>query len=59
MISDPEPVGSEPRLLPGIKDVEQFPTGKELWIVLREPVNLDRLRKQNGQKERQGKVNKL
>ena len=47
MISDPEPVASELRSQPGIKhvDIVQFPTGKELWVVLREPVNLDRLRK--------------
>jgi len=48
MIRDPEPVGSELRSLPGIKDVNvvQFPTKEEPWIVLREPVDLDRLRQE-------------
>ena len=46
MISDPESVASTLRSLPGIKDVDivQFPSGKELWIVLRDPMNLSRLR---------------
>lgn len=37
-------------MLPGIKDVDivQFPSGKELWVVLRNPIDLDRLRKASG-----------
>ena len=47
MISDPESVATALRPLPGVKDVDivQFQLGKELWIVLREPVNLNRLRR--------------
>ena len=47
MIKDPEPIASELRSVPGIKDVDivQFPSGKQLWIVLRDPVNVDKLRK--------------
>jgi hypothetical protein len=47
MISDPEQVASALRPLSGVKDVDvvQFPSGRELWIVLRDPINLDRLRK--------------
>lgn len=47
MISDPEQVASTLRPLSGVKDVDivQFPSGRELWIVLRDPINLDRLRK--------------
>jgi len=46
MIDDPESLASALRSLPGIKDVDivQFPSGKELWIVLRDPMNLSRLR---------------
>jgi hypothetical protein len=45
MISDPEQVASTLRPLSGVKDVDvvQFPSGRELWIVLRDPINLDRL----------------
>jgi hypothetical protein len=47
MIGDPESVASALRSLSGIKDVDivLFPSGKELWVVLRDPINLDRLRK--------------
>ncbi len=50
MISNPESLLSELRLLPGVKDVDivQFPSGKELWVVLRNPIDLDRLRKASG-----------
>jgi hypothetical protein len=45
MISDPEPIASELRSVPGVKDVDivQFPSGKELWVVLKDPVEIDRL----------------
>ena len=51
MIADPEPVASELRWLPGIKDVEivQFPWGKELWVVLRDPIHIEKLRKASGE----------
>ena len=47
MIADPESLASELRSLPGVKDVDivQFPSGKELWIVLRDPINIDKLYK--------------
>ena len=47
MIGDPEPVASALRSQRGVKDVDvvQFPLGKELWIVLRNPLDLNRLRK--------------
>jgi hypothetical protein len=47
MISDPESVATALRPMFGVKDVDivQFPARKELWVVLRDPVNLDRLRK--------------
>jgi len=47
MTGDPESVASALRPLSGIKDVDivQFPSGKELWVVLRGPIDLDRLRK--------------
>lgn len=47
MIKDPEQIASVLRSVPGVKDVDivQFPSGKELWIVLRDPVNVDKLRK--------------
>jgi hypothetical protein len=47
MIGDPESVAVALRSVSGVKDVDvvQFPSGKELWIVLKDPVNLDRLRK--------------
>jgi len=46
MISDPESVATALRPMSGVKDVDvvQFPSQKELWIILRDPVNLDRLR---------------
>lgn len=46
MIGDPESAASALRSVSGIKDVDivLFPSGKELWVVLRDPVNLDRLR---------------
>jgi len=45
MISDPEPIATELRFVPGVKDVDivQFPSGKELWVVLKDPVEADRL----------------
>ena len=47
MITDPESVATALRPLSGVRDVDvvQFPSGKELWIVLGDPVSLDRLRK--------------
>jgi len=47
MISDPESVATALRPMFGVKDVDivQFPARKELWVVLRDPVNLDRLRR--------------
>jgi len=50
MIADPESLVSVLRSLPGIKDIDivQFQSGKELWVVLRNPVNLDKLRKACG-----------
>jgi hypothetical protein len=46
MIGDPESVAVALRSVSGVKDVDvvQFPSGKELWIVLKDPVDLDRLR---------------
>jgi hypothetical protein len=46
MISDPESVATALRPMSGVKDVDivQFPSGKELWVVLSDPVNFDRLR---------------
>lgn len=46
MIGDPESVASVLRSAPGVKDVDivQFPSGKELWVVLRDPIDIDRLR---------------
>jgi hypothetical protein len=46
MISDPESVATALRPMSGVKDVDvvQFPSQKELWIVLKDPLNLDRLR---------------
>jgi len=46
MIGDPESVAVALRSVSGVKDVDvvQFPSGKELWIVLKDPVNLDKLR---------------
>jgi hypothetical protein len=46
MIPDPEPVAAALRFALGVKDVDivQFPSGKELWVVLKDPVNIDRLR---------------
>jgi hypothetical protein len=46
MINDPESVATAVRSMSGVKDVDvvQFPSEKELWIVLKDPVNLDRLR---------------
>ena len=45
MISDPEPIASELRFVPGVKGVGigQFPSGKELWVVLKDPVEANRL----------------
>jgi hypothetical protein len=47
MIGDPEPEASVLRSAPGVKDVDvvQFPSRKELWVVLRNPINIDRLRR--------------
>lgn len=46
MISDPESAASALRFQPGVRDVDilHFPPNKALWIVLKDPVNLDRLR---------------
>jgi hypothetical protein len=46
MINDPESIATAVRPMSGVKDVDvvQFPSEKELWIVLKDPVNLDRLR---------------
>jgi len=45
MIVDPESLITELRSLSGVKDVDivQFPSGKELWVVLKDPVNTDKL----------------
>jgi len=45
MITDPELLVTELRGQPGVKDVDivHFPLGKELWVVLREPVDLSKL----------------
>ena len=45
MLGDPESVAPTLRSLSGVKDVDivEFPSGKELWVVLRDPINLDRL----------------
>jgi hypothetical protein len=47
MIGDPEPVASALRSTSGVKDVDvvQFALGKELWVVLKDPINIDRLRR--------------
>jgi len=46
MITDPESLVAEIREHPGVKDVDivHFPLRKELWVVLREPVDLSKLR---------------
>jgi hypothetical protein len=45
MITDPESLVPELRQLRGVKDVEivGFPSGKELWVVLRDPIDTDGL----------------
>jgi len=45
-LRDPELVASALRSSSGVKDVDvvQFPRGKELWVVLKNPLDLDRLR---------------
>jgi hypothetical protein len=45
MIGDPETVALALRSAPGVKDVDviQFPSRKELWVVLKDPINIDRL----------------
>ena len=45
MIIDPEYLVPELRRFRGVKDVEivPFPSGKELWVVLRDPIDTDRL----------------
>lgn len=47
MITDPESLVPELRRLRGVKDVEivGFPSGKELWAVLSDPIDTDALRK--------------
>jgi len=47
MIADPESLVTELRFLPGIKDVDiiPLPSGKELWVTLKEPIDVNRLRK--------------
>ena len=47
MITDPESSVQELRSQPAVKhvDIPQFPSGKELWIVLRDPINLEKLEK--------------
>jgi hypothetical protein len=42
MITDPEAFVSELRRLRGVKDVEivEFQSGKELWVVLRDPIDI-------------------
>jgi hypothetical protein len=47
MIADPESLAPELRLLRGVKDVEivGFPSGKELWVVLRDPIDTDGLQR--------------
>jgi hypothetical protein len=45
MITDPESLVPELRQLRGVKDVEivGFPSGKELWVVLGDPIDTDGL----------------
>lgn len=45
MLGDPESVAPTLRSQSGVKDVDivEFPSGKQLWVVLRNPINLDRL----------------
>jgi hypothetical protein len=45
MITDPEAFVSELRRLRGVKDVEivEFQSGKELWVVLRDPIDIGAL----------------
>jgi len=45
MITDPEYLVPELRRFRGVKDVEivGFPSGKELWVVLRDPIDTDEL----------------
>jgi hypothetical protein len=47
MIADLESHAAELRFLPGIKDVDivPFPSGKELWVILSHPIELDKLQK--------------
>jgi len=47
MIADPESVATELRRLPGVKDIDivAFPWGKELWVILSDPINITKLRK--------------
>lgn len=46
MIADPESVATELRRLPGVKDIDivAFPSGKELWVILSDTINIDKLR---------------
>lgn len=45
MLEDPESVARTLRPLSGVKDVDivGFPSGKELWVTLRSPIDLERL----------------
>ena len=47
MITDPESLVPELRRLRGVKDVEivGFPSRKELWVVLKDPIDSDSLQK--------------
>jgi hypothetical protein len=50
MIADPESLAGELRFLAGVKDVDivQFSSRKELWVVLRDPINIERFQKASG-----------
>ncbi len=45
MLGDPESVARTLRPLAGVKDLDivGFPSGKELWVTLGDPVDIDRL----------------
>ena len=45
MLGDPESVARTLRPLAGVKDIDivGFPSGKELWVILRNPIDLAKL----------------
>ena len=50
MIANPESLVAELRAFPEVKDLDilELSSGKELWVVLRNPIDLDKLRKASG-----------